>query len=516
MPSFKIPKWSVSHLSFTLIFTVLLFVVCNALNINSFARWFYVKGDMDYSSLMAFFIFGWGFFVAFFILFAHRWTIKPLAILFIILSAGASYFISKYGIEIETTMVMNVIYTDTTEFTGLLSIYMLPYVLFLVVLPILIISRVNITFSRPIKYLLTSTLLFVVSLAVGIGAVYMNYDSIHRAVNLSNKSIWHKLVPTNVIVGALGAVQDVVESNIKLNKTEVEITGYIEKQDDLIVVLAIGETSRQANFNLYGYDRRNTNPLLSKDKGLHILNGKASIGTTYLALRVILEKDDVKLPAITSKLGIKTACYVNYTLYDNCDAVGEVAVSECGHGGKCYDEDVIPLLEQNLNAYESGYNFIVLHFGGGSHGPSYVDRHPVEFQKFEPQCLEADVVNHCTKEQLYNSYDNTILYVDYVVSETIKRLDESKKPYVFIYLSDHGESLLEGGRIFHGMPPGISLPPEQAEIPLLIKSSIPISIEARDEYDQTAVFDSILDLFSIQTPTLNSDSVFIRRTSLDD
>ncbi|MFT5226697.1 MAG: lipid A ethanolaminephosphotransferase [Polaribacter sp.] len=516
MPSFKIPKWSVSHLSFTLMFTVLLFVVCNALNIDSFVRWFYVKDSIDFSSLIAFFIFGWGFFMAFFILFAHPWTIKPLAIMFIIISAGSNYFISKYNIEIETTMVMNVIHTDVTEFTGLLSVYMLPYVLFLVVLPTLVILRVNITFSRPIKYLLTSALLFVVSLAVGVGAVYMNYDSIHRAVNLSNKSIWHRLVPANVIAGAIGAVQDVVESNIRLNKTAVEIIGHVEKQDDLIVVLAIGETSRQANFNLYGYDRKNTNPLLSKDTGLQILNGKASIGTTYLALRVILEKDDIKLPAITSKLGIKTACYVNFTLYDNCDAVGEVAVSECGHGGKCYDEDVIPLLEQNLKTYESGYNFIVLHFGGGSHGPSYVDRHPVEFQQFKPQCLEADVVNQCSKEQLYNSYDNTILYVDYVLSETIKRLDDSKKPYVFIYLSDHGESLLENGRIFHGMPPGIPLPPEQAQIPLLIKSSVPISIEPRDEYPQTAVFDSILDLFSIQTPSLDRDGVFIRRNSSND
>jgi glucan phosphoethanolaminetransferase (alkaline phosphatase superfamily) len=84
-----------------------------------------------------------------------------------------------------------------------------------------------------------------------------------------------------------------------------------------------------------------------------------------------------------------------------------------------------------------------MHIGGGSHGPSYHERYPTEFQKFQPICKDADVVNKCTKEELYNTFDNTILYVDYVVSNIIKTLDKSKVQYVFFYLSDHGESLLE-------------------------------------------------------------------------
>jgi lipid A ethanolaminephosphotransferase len=153
----------------------------------------------------------------------------------------------------------------------------------------------------------------------------------------------------------------------------------------------------------------------------------------------------------------------------------------------------------------------VLHFGGGSHGPNFHNRHPPEFQKFVPQCLEADVVNHCTVEELYNSYDNTVLYVDYVVGETIDVLDKSGVPYVFIYLSDHGESLLEDGRLFHGMPPGDPLPPEQAQIPLIVKSSVPIAIDERDEYTQQDVYDSVLELFSIDTQFLNKEKAFIKK-----
>ena len=126
-------------------------------------------------------------------------------------------------------------------------------------------------------------------------------------------------------------------------------------------------------------------------------------------------------------------------------------------------------------------------------------------------CNEADVGNQCTIEQLYNSYDNTILYVDFVLGEIIQRLDRSGVPYVFIYVSDHGESLMEEGRLFHGMPPGIPLPPEQAQVPLIVKSSIPVSIVKRAEYDQPDIFDTVLDLFSIQTTTFDNSGSFIKK-----
>ncbi len=252
-----------------------------------------------------------------------------------------------------------------------------------------------------------------------------------------------------------------------------------------------------------------------RSTGLYLLNGVAKRGSTLDALPEILEKDGIKLPTVVSRLGIATACYVNYTLYDNCASVGETKVSHCGHGGKCYDEDVIPLLEGNLRTYVSGYRFVVLHLGGGSHGPVYSDRHPPEFRRFRPMCTEADVGNQCTVEELYNSYDNTILYTDHVLGGIIHGLDRSRVPYVFIYVSDHGESLMEEGRLFHGMPPGIPLPEEQAQVPLIVKSSIPVSIVKRPEYFQPDVFDTVLDLFSIQTTMFEGNESFITKHAID-
>ena len=129
-------------------------------------------------------------------------------------------------------------------------------------------------------------------------------------------------------------------------------------------------------------------------------------------------------------------------------------------------------------------------------------------------CNAADVAKECTLEELFNAYDNTILYVDYVLGEIIDKLDRSGVPYVFIYLSDHGESLMEGGRMFHGMPPGVALPAEQAEIPLIVKASVPISIVERPEYPQPEVFDTVLELFSIQSTMFDKESrSFIKKRS---
>jgi len=388
---------------------------------------------------------------------------------------------------------------------------MIPYVFFLIVIPVIVVLNIDITFSKVRRYLFSSILIFVLSISFGVGVVYLKYSSIHRAANVSDKYIIHTLVPINYINSIGSALHKAMLAYYGKNKKEIVITGTVASVEDLVVVLVVGEASRRKNFSLYGYERRDTNPVLSTVSGLHLLNGKARIGSTLYALPEILEKNEVKLPAITSKLGIDTSCYVNFTLYDNCSSVGEVPVSNCGHGGACYDEDVIPLLSENLKSYQSGYRFVVLHLGGGSHGPTYKDRYPPEFQQFNPQCQDADVLNKCTIDELYNSYDNTITYVDYVLGKIIAELDHSKVPYVFIYISDHGESLGEKGLIFHGMPPGIPLPPEQAQVPLIVKSSVPVSIENRSEYEQQNIFDSVLDLFSIETELVGKEGSFIKK-----
>jgi lipid A ethanolaminephosphotransferase len=505
------PRFQTSHTKFSVGFAVLLYAVCNTLNVGKLTKWFHRNDGLDYAALSAYLLAGLCLFIAFFALVAHRRTIKASAILLTVVSAAVTYFIAKYNVAIDSSMVLNTLHTDRTEVGQLLSLQMIPYVVFLIIVPVLIILSIDITFERTARYLFASLKLVSIALFVAIAALYWSYNAIQRAGNISNKYIVYSLVPVNFLSSSINVIAKSLKPFLQTHRKDIQISARVVAPDNLVVVLAIGEASRRKNFSVYGYGRRNTNPVLQKTEGLHLLNGIATRGTTLYALPQILEKKDIKLPAIVAKVGIPTSCYVNYTLYDNCASVGETKVSHCRHGAKCYDEDVIPLLEDNLKTRVPGYGFVILHLGGGSHGPTYSDRHPPEFQQFKPTCDDADVANRCTIEQLYNSYDNTILYVDHVLGGIIRTLDNSGVPYVLLYLSDHGESLMEDGVMFHGMPPGMALPPEQAQVPLIVKSSLPISIVNRAEYQQPDVFDTVLDLFSIQSPTFDRAGSFIKR-----
>lgn len=505
------PRFRTSHIRFSIGFAVSLYVVCNAINIGKLTKWFQRNDGLDYAALSAYLVAGLGLFIAFFALVAHRRTIKASATLLTVVSAAITYFIAKYNVAVDSSMVLNTIHTDATEVGQLLSLQMIPYVVFLMLIPALVILSIDITFEATGRYLLGSVQLIAVALVVAVASLYLNYNAILRAGNVSNKYIVYSLVPVNFLSSTINVIGKSIKPYLRSHKSDVPISASVTAPDNLVVVLAIGEASRRKSFSIYGYERRNTNPALKDVDDLHLLKGIATRGSTLNALPQILEKQDIKLAKIVSSAGIPTTCYVNYTLYDNCAAVGETQVSNCNHGAKCYDEDVIPLLEANLKSRVSGYDFVILHLGGGSHGPTYSDRYPPEFQQFKPMCNDADVANRCTLEQLYNSYDNTILYVDHVLGRIVQMLDRSGVPYVFIYLSDHGESLMEDGVMFHGMPPGVALPPAQAEIPLIVKSSVPVSIVERAAYSQPDVFDTVLDLFSIQSTGFDKAGSFVKK-----
>ncbi|MEQ1581304.1 MAG: phosphoethanolamine transferase domain-containing protein [Steroidobacteraceae bacterium] len=502
--------YQISHTGFSIAFPIFLYVICNALIIDRLSHWFQRGDGLDYAALGAYLVAGVCLFIVVFTLLAHRTIIKPVAILLVLASAAATYFIRKYGVAIDSSMVQNTIHTDTTEVTQLLSFNMVPYILFLVILPVTFVVLVRISFRPGARYLLDSLKLSVVALCLALACLGVEYNAIMRVGNTSNKYIVYMLVPINVISGSFSAASKAIRPYFKKSEASVVVDARVTEPGNLVVVLAVGESSRRKNFSAYGYAGNPTNPELAKIDGLHLLDGTATRASTLYALPKILTKDDIKLATVVSKAGIPTECLVNYTLYENCAAVGEVKPADCGHGGQCFDEDVIPLLEKSLGTYRSGYRFVVLHLGGGSHGPNYNERVPAEFRQFKPTCDDADVAAKCSLEQLYNSYDNTILYVDHVLGKSIDALERSKVPYVFIYLSDHGESLMEHGVMFHGVPPGMALPEGQAQIPLIVKSSVPVSIAKRAEYGQPDVFDSVLDLLSIQSTKFDKAGSFLK------
>jgi lipid A ethanolaminephosphotransferase len=136
-----------------------------------------------------------------------------------------------------------------------------------------------------------------------------------------------------------------------------------------------------------------------------------------------------------------------------------------GERGECIDEIMLDGLEQKLANPERD-TFLVLHIKG-SHGPAYFKRYPPQFGVFQPAC-QSNELSACSRDELVNAYDNTILYTDHILGEVIALLRRVSTQYTtsMFYVSDHGESLGENGLYLHGAPYAIA-PDVQTRVPML-------------------------------------------------
>ena len=83
----------------------------------------------------------------------------------------------------------------------------------------------------------------------------------------------------------------------------------------------------------------------------------------------------------------------------------------------------------------------------GSHW-FYNSRYPESFKKFKPTAT-SKYLKSSSKEEIINSYDNTILYLDWFLHQLIERVKKQNQTSLIIYLSDHGEILGEDNKWLH-------------------------------------------------------------------
>jgi lipid A ethanolaminephosphotransferase len=143
----------------------------------------------------------------------------------------------------------------------------------------------------------------------------------------------------------------------------------------------------------------------------------------------------------------------------------------------------------------------------GNHGPEYYKRYPKSFEKYKPVC-KTNQLEKCTKQEIQNAYDNTVLYTDYFLDKTLNFLQKYNSSYqtALLYLADHGESLGENGVYLHGMPYFMA-PQAQRHIAAFIYTSPNFTNidkqklkNSKDkELSQDNVFSTLLGLFDIKT-----------------
>jgi lipid A ethanolaminephosphotransferase len=453
--------------------------------------------------------------------------IKPVLAIVLLVAAAASYFMNSYGIVIDYSMLTNVIQTDISETTDLLNWELLRWMLGFGVLPVLLITRVRLiqrSRTRALAHRLMGLAAALTCLAIIVFTLYQSYASLVR----NHRELRLMLVPSNVVSAIHGYMRRQLAQ-----PTELKIIGADARQGETtasvkksrLTLLIVGETARSANFSLNGYTR-DTNPELTR-RGVLSFTNVSSCGTaTAISLPCMFldagkqgYKDGMALRR-EGLLDVLQRAGVSVLWRDNnsgckgiCDRVkneklNNQKTSGLCRAGECYDE----VLLQDLQAYldqQQGDSVVVLHMKG-SHGPSYYKRYPREFERFGPVC-DNNQLERCTRESIVSAYDNSIVYTDYVLGQTIDLLKRNAERFdtAMLYVSDHGESLGENGIYLHGLPYAMA-PKEQTSIPMVLWISK--NMQSRQKLDVQCLreqrgaslshdnlFHSILGLMNIQT-----------------
>jgi lipid A ethanolaminephosphotransferase len=451
---------------------------------------------------------------------------KPVLMVLLLASSAGAFYMDRYKVYLDPTMLRNVLQTNPKEASELISFALVKAIFIFGLLPCLLLYMLRIK-SRPwirsIGVRLGSALL---ALAVLVGAVLTSSKELipfHR----NQKEARYLITPANLAYGVARNLHTGVNAeNIirqPIGQDAVAQPAWATRSKPPLIVLVLGETARAANFQLNGYARA-TNPALLQ-RGVINFPSVSSCGTaTAVSLPCMFSQfsradyTDKRGLAYESVLHVLARSGAHVVWRDNqsgCKGVctglevhdmTKQTVPQICANGVCFDE--ILLHEFDAITAKPRPLVVVLH-QLGSHGPAYYARYPKAFEKFTPVCASADL-RQCERESIVNAYDNSLLYADHLLGKVIDKLAADQRyDSAMIYVSDHGESLGENGLYLHGMPYSIA-PKVQTHVPMVMwfspsfgaNTGLNLECLKRDagkDYSHDNLFHSLLGLLQVST-----------------
>jgi len=245
------------------------------------------------------------------------------------------------------------------------------------------------------------------------------------------------------------------------------------RDEPQVVVMVLGESSRADRWSLNGYTRR-TNPRLEQEANLVNLSDMVSpVSATRLSVPVIMSRkpatqslragfSEKSFLSAYREAGFKTFWLSNQMSFGEFDTPVSVYAKEAdvtrflnlgGITNSANHDDVLLAPLQNAINDPARRKLIVLHTLGNHW--NYSQRHPKEFDHWQPSLFGIDKPAYTSlklKTQINNSYDNSILYTDWLLSQIVRKLKAGPSLSTMIYVADHGQTLYDGSckLAFHG------------------------------------------------------------------
>ena len=469
--------------------------------------------------------------------FNWKWTAKPLAIALVFIGGFAAYAVNTLGVLITSDQIQNLMQTDIAEARDTWSWHLLTWTLGMTVVPIIVILMMKIKPEPIIRQLLHKLIALVVSLAMVLGLLFVFYVDF-AAIFRENRDLKGMISPQNMIASfASYYKKKAPKENLPLVVYGEDAVLQKAQATSLpkLMVLVVGETARAENFSLNGYSK-NTNPKLAQQDILNFSQVSSCGTATAVSVPCMFsgmprkQYEERLASHREGLLDIAQRAGYQVTWIDNnsgckgtCDRVNQFKIPEPLQQKWCKDKECFDdILIDSFKAYlatipqdDNRPRLIVLH-QMGSHGPAYYKRVPAQFKVFKPTC-DTNAIQGCSREALLNSYDNTLLYTDYVLDSLIETLKNTTKYQTALwYLSDHGESTGESGMYLHGAPYAIA-PTQQTHIPMLMwfstvwqhqaKQQIKcLAQQGRKELSQDNLFPTMLSLLDVKSKVIDPNN----------
>ncbi|OFC69157.1 phosphoethanolamine transferase [Alteromonas confluentis] len=447
---------------------------------------------------------------------------RMISALHIIIASLIFYGMTAYGLLFDKSMIQNLIETNSGEAFSYLNASFVLFFCVLGILPVFALCNMEIktAFSKSIKHILMINGIAIVAIALIAALFYKDYAAVGR----NNRNIIKQITPLAFYDAGYKYLRDNYLSPPLPYRILDSHPTLAESNRDLpdTIVMVVGETARADRFSLNGYSK-NTNPLLSDEKVVSFTQVTSCGTATAVSVPCMfsrLSRDNYDSRIAHSQdnvLDIIHRAGYSVTWIDNnstckgvCSRIKTIPYDPARDerfcdGDYCLDAILLNQLKETLKQNTQKKRLIVLHMIG-SHGPTYYRRYPGDFKGFTPDCPRSDIQN-CDMTQLSNTYDNTILYTDFVLSHIIEQLKTVENAQL-LYLSDHGESLGEKGLYLHGFPYSLA-PEEQTHVPMLYwrngddmtaKISCAKSLKDRP-YSQDNLYDTLLGLTGVVSTT---------------
>ena len=415
--------------------------------------------------------------------FSIKYIEKPFFILLVLTSSLVNFAMFQYKTIFDIDMMANIFETNSAEAGAYLNWEFIIWFSVTGILPAIIILKCRIKHSPLLKEIALKILSVVISLAV-IAFIAMFFYKDYASVIRNNSSLRKQIVPSYYVTSATKYFyQKYFYEPLPYKEIGLDAKHVSTDKNNLLVFI-VGETARAQNYQLNGYSRA-TNKYSKDIDNLIAFQNVTSCGTaTAVSLPCMFSMMDRKnyslrefdsqdnVVDIMNRAGIPMIWKENNTGCKGvCRNIKEITIpndnSRYCDGSVCTDDVFLEDLEHDIISMKETGGIIFLHIMG-SHGPTYFKRVPDRYKHFKPECDRSDIQN-CTDEEIVNSYDDTILFTDYMMAQTINILKQHSDVLntSMLYVSDHGESLGENGLYLHGMPYSVA-PETQNHVPLIL------------------------------------------------